>query len=109
MMHKSRAHSLTTIATLDDLTEKLTDHTWTTCTGFAWRSLVILNDSTGPDGAQEYAIVKGGVQVESLTVSWMKRERLAEILTRLDAEEPTDTYGRVEVRPHPKGSCAACM
>jgi hypothetical protein len=34
---------------------------------------LFLNDSFSEDGAQEYAVVRDGRQIESLTVSWMAR------------------------------------
>lgn len=61
----------------------------TLCTGFRLRGplgyFLFLNDSTGPDGAQEYAVLHlnevrpTGIlatPIESLTVSWMSYEML---------------------------------
>jgi hypothetical protein len=41
--------------------------------GFSFEGLWFLNDSLSEDGAQEYAVVRGGRQIESITVSWMSR------------------------------------
>lgn len=49
---------------------KLTGSTWTLCTGWEHAGLWYLNDSTGEDGAQEYAVVYRGVQIETITFGW---------------------------------------
>jgi hypothetical protein len=43
---------------------------------------LFLNDSFSEDSAQEYAVVRDGRQIESLTVSWMSR---AEAHNTIDA------------------------
>jgi hypothetical protein len=64
------------VASAEELAEKLVNTTWCGCTGFELGDYLFLNDSTSPDGAQEYAVVKkdGGqgkaVQIESITFSW---------------------------------------
>ncbi len=85
MMHKGRVHQLVLVNTLDELVREITRTTWTSCTGFYYGGLLLLNDCTGPDGAQEYAIVdpSKGVQVESLTISWMKPEKFREVMCDL--------------------------
>lgn len=90
VMHKSRVWSVADVPDLDQLVEKLVEHTWTGCQGFRWRGLLWLNDSTGADGAQEYAVVREEdlAQVESLTVSWMTRDELRKEALRIQAGEP---------------------
>ena len=76
------------IAPYTDLTQLVTalcDQTWTTCQGFSWSGLLLLNDSFSADGAQEYAVIRGGRQIESLTVSWMTAADLATTLQDLAA------------------------
>jgi hypothetical protein len=124
MMHKFREWSicrdLTRWRQPDDLDAfatlagMLTEQDWCACAGFEVGSLLVLNDSTGPDGAQEYVVIRGGWQVESLTVSWMETPRLADTLRRLDGGngslggEQSD-YGEVSVREHgPKDYCQHC-
>jgi hypothetical protein len=63
--------------------------TWTLCSAFRVGSLTLFNDATSEDGAQEYAVFREGVQVESLTCSWMKPDALAATLRELDAARPT--------------------
>lgn len=77
MMHKSRTWAIHIVETIDELTKKLTERTWTLCTGFTvagQQQYLFLNDATCEDGAQEYAVVKriGDrlIQVESITFSW---------------------------------------
>lgn len=88
--------------------ELLIEHTWTLCTAFlVGETLTLPNDSTSPDGAQEYAVVRDGRQIESLTVSWMKPERLLAVLQKLDTEGGTG--GVVTIATHAPGDhCGHC-
>lgn len=78
MLHPSRRFAVVDATGIEDLLEKLLEHTWCGCAGFRLGSLLFLNDSTGADGAQEYAVVHEPTmtQVESLTVSWMTHATL---------------------------------
>jgi hypothetical protein len=80
MMHHHRRFAVTVVSSMEELTEKLTQHTWTLCTCFAYQGLLLANDSFSEDGAQEYAVYKKARQVESLTVSWMTQERLQNVI-----------------------------
>ena len=90
MFHKNRTWRVGTVATPQELAEKLTKCTWTLCSGFKVEGFdyLFLNDSTHEDGAGEYGVVKqtpdGFVQVESITFSWTSTEKaLAYILEAL--------------------------
>lgn len=78
MLHKWRLHCVADVPTADDLAEKLTEHVWTLCSAFRLGPLVFANDSTSPDGAQEYAclIEEHGRWwgIESITFGWCSRE-----------------------------------
>jgi hypothetical protein len=112
MIHHHRQFGVTVFDSLDQLTQELTDRTWTLCTCFAYQGLLLANDSFSEDGAQEYAVYKEGRQIESLTVSWMTRESLREVLEGL----LTGAYEALEFRPHhplqtepgSAHSCALC-
>jgi hypothetical protein len=108
MLHRERPHLVTPVATIEELAEKLVDHDWTTCTGWSCGTLILLNDSTGPDGAQEYAVLRGGRQIETLTVSWMTRNVLIDVLRSLDDTGGNVDMGPCEPKPHPVGCCHAC-
>jgi hypothetical protein len=63
----------------------LTETSWFCCTGFELDGYRYLNDSTSPDGAQEFAVVKidGGAgkprQVESMnSISLTSRDQRAD-------------------------------
>ena len=73
MIHTNRTFALHQVNTLAELIENLTKHTWTRCTAFQLDALFFLNDSFSEDGAQEYAVVRDGRQIESVTVSWLSR------------------------------------
>ena len=112
MIHHHRKFGVTVFDSLDQLTQELTDRTWTLCTCFAYQGLLLANDSFSEDGAQEYAVYKDGRQIESLTVSWMTRESLAEVIQSL----LSGAYEALEFRPHhplqtepaSAHSCALC-
>lgn len=72
---------------LEDLAEALTERTWTCCAAFRWQGLLLVNDATSENGAQEYAVLdeKTREQIESLTCSWMTPGRLARVLRELSA------------------------
>ncbi len=108
MLHRNRRHAITPVASLEELVEKLHGHTWTTCTAFSHSTLILLNDSTGPDGAQEYAVLRDGRQIETLTVSWMTRDELTESLLKLDATGGDVDMGPCQPLAHPVGCCHAC-
>jgi hypothetical protein len=112
MMHKRRVYKVSDRATdAGVLADLLTRHDWCTCNGFRLGHLLFLNDSTGPDGAQEYAVFdeRSGKQIESLTVSWMTPEKLAAAIDRLMAEGTPDTWQEgMPSLNHPEGCCYAC-
>lgn len=60
MLHKTRAWSLSTVETAEELAVKLTEMTWCGCSAFKLPDApyIFVNDSTSADGAQEYAILK---------------------------------------------------
>jgi len=115
-MHHKRTFRVAPVASVDDLVQKLTEQTWTLCTGFrlddAGRAYLFLNDATGEDGAQEYAVFRqtseGWLQVESVTFSWCTAERAREIILGILAgqEVPSGTHSlRLG---HPDHACPLC-
>lgn len=96
MLHHHRTFSVSNVDNLDELVEKLMTRTWTLCTSFAYQDLLLANDSFSEDGAREYAVYKEGRQIESLTVSWMTRESLREVIQGLQE----GAYPGVAFRPH---------
>jgi hypothetical protein len=110
MLHPQRGFSVTPCATAEALAERLTQHAWTLCTGFEHAGLLFLNDAFSEDGAQEYAIVKAGRQIESITFSWCTQARALELITGLVSGELGEDLGPVAPRidtsiPH---RCALC-
>ncbi|MDP2949038.1 MAG: hypothetical protein Q8P22_05830 [Chloroflexota bacterium] len=97
MMHTQRAYQVKAYDDLDALTKAITGIVWCPCCGFRWNGLLFLNDATGPDGAQEYAVIRerGMVQVESFTVSWMTPEQFKELAARIAEPGWPDAYGQV--------------
>ena len=112
MLHHHRRFAVTVVASIGELTEKLTEHTWTLCTCFEYQGLLLANDSFSGDGAQEYAVYKEARQIESLTVSWMTQERLQEVIEALLRGEYTANTGPVEplhTEHASEHSCGLCQ
>lgn len=120
-----------TFDNIDGLVDKLHGHSWTVCTGFRLNladggALLFVSDATGGDGAQEYGVVLlsaeriakldrslkddgyaldvQGVQIESLTISWMEYDAIQDAIVRLvklaaggTVETPPTTDGPVVV------------
>ena len=112
MIHHHRKFGVGVVGSLAELVEKLTDHTWTLCTCFTFQGLFFANDSFSEDGAQEYAVYKEGRQIESLTVSWMTRESLQEVIEGLlsGAYEELE-FGPIQplqTEPASEHSCGLC-
>jgi hypothetical protein len=79
-MHDRRRWTVAEVATVEELAAKLTEMTWCVCNGFVvhgHEDVVFLNDATGGDGAQEYAVCRregqSWYQIESITFSWCNR------------------------------------
>lgn len=113
MMHGHRRFCVVDILSAEDLAEKLTHHTWCGCTGFRLGNFVFLNDSTGPDGAQEYAVFdeKEGKQIESITFSWCSESKALEYIRQLsDGTLRTPMTSKMPViqTPQEHGTCSRC-
>ena len=118
MFHKNREWTVVPVKDAGDLTERLTQHTWCCCNGFLLGEYLFLNDSTGPDGAQEYGVAKMTEgqfwpQIESLTVSWMDIARMLDIIRDiLDGKYDGELLSQVEacrvVTPELHGVCRHC-
>lgn len=126
MMHKNRTWSIydATELTPEELAEKLTQHTWTTCTAFQRGPVLYLNDSTSEDGAFECAMVEvfvrhsdkevSGIQFESVTFGWCTPEKAACYIRQYDDSDARDKlaadFGQnVTVKLHAAGDyCPAC-
>jgi hypothetical protein len=124
MMHTKRRWVVTPVATAEELSQILSQRTWTLCTGFyveGFPDYLFLNDATSEDGAGEYAVIRGGidaskwVQIESITFSWCDLEKaLGYIRHTLAGEDdandfahPVDLRGRLH-RPGEHGHCHLC-
>ena len=108
MMHEKRKYSIKKYDNLDELVEKLTQYDWCGCNGFELNDLILLNDATGADGAQEYGVIKNGRQIESLTVSWMKPEDLKQCLVELTQDGAGVDMGEYQIKFHEDGPCYLC-
>jgi hypothetical protein len=109
------------VATAEDLAHKLTERTWTLCSGFSVEGhpeYLFLNDATHEDGAAEYSIVRriGSaeyVQIESITFSWCSwQEALRYVQQALAGDMDGNDFARpVTVHleaPEQHGRCHHC-
>ncbi len=91
MMHNTRRWSMAHVSA-DEMVERISRYCLCPCSGFCTPAGTLwLCDATGPDGGQEYAVLRRirGVwhQVESITASWCDAEKLAEYVRAADAGE----------------------
>jgi hypothetical protein len=119
MLHCNRVWCVNQVASAEELARKLKETTWCGCHAFSLGDYLWLNDSTSPDGAQEYAVVKqdGGngasVQLESITFSWCdEATSLQYIRDTLDDRDDHHSFRRsvapVLQTPEEHGHCALC-
>ena len=119
MFHHRRVWCVSPVASAEELAKKLTEMTWCCCTAFELGDYLWLNDSTSPDGAQEFAVLKkdGGngkpVQIESITFGWCDEATALEyIRTTLAGKDDNNTFRRevdpVLQSPAEHGRCAHC-
>ena len=105
MMHRNRIWGEPVEVTLEEFAEKVADgRTWTVCTAWKVGEYVFVNDATGDDGAQEYAVLvrdpespDGWLQIESWTCSWMSRDEIPSYYAKL-AHAPLAAFGKVTPR-----------
>ena len=121
MLHNKRIWSVVGIESQDVLAQKLAQFTWTGCSAMELQGYLFANDSTSPDGAQEYAILKPHgdgrdlVQIESITFSWCKEDRALELIEEICAGKFDGfafEHGRVSrsrfQTPSEHGYCGLC-
>ncbi len=116
MIHKNRIFQIVEdVTSIALLAENLTQHTWTLCTAFKLviergaEPLLFLNDSFSENGAQEYAVIRAGRQIESITFSWCSRGQAHNSIAWL-ARGGSEEYGLVEMHLEPAEthSCVHC-
>ncbi len=115
MIHKHRIFQVKEVTDIAALSETLTQYTWTLCTAFKLvpapdaEPLLFLNDSFSENGAQEYAVVRGGRQIESITFSWCSREQAYNSIAYL-VRGGSEEYGLVEMHLEPADThlCTLC-
>lgn len=120
MLHDRRRWSLAQIETPAILTDHLTQLIWTPCQGFQIRGspYLFLNDSTSPDGAQEYGVVlcedEYLIQIESITFSWCQPFKARIYIDLVLAGKFNDAdLARVDPHliqsPEAHGTCRHCL
>ena len=115
MLYKNRRHKITPISTAIELAHKLTRHTWTACSGFSYGGFLYLNDSSGPDGAQEYAVLREKTNadgshdvIESITFSWLSASEALGYIEQFTRDDSNKAFSKVRLNTHGTDYCAAC-
>lgn len=112
MIHQRRVFRLTPAASPSQLVDELVDRSQTRCTAFSYGDLVFANDAFSEDGAQEYAVVRGDRQIDSITFSWIEnRAHTVAYIEKLLAGAPGVDMGAVALRtnhPAASNSCPLC-
>lgn len=122
MFHSSRMWCVSEVESVAELARMLTNSTWTLCAGFVitgHSDYLWLNDALSEDSAVEIAVVKHDhstghhLQIETLTVSWMERERVAEVFESIvkgqyDNNEFVHRVFPLLETPEQHGRCPLC-
>lgn len=121
MLHKHRRYTVAVVATVDELAEKLVNHTWCGCNGWQVQGTpyLFLNDSFD-GGTQEYAVVRCNddgtmFQLESITFGWIDDvEKAKKYIENCLSGAADDVMGRMPVTvviedPKQHGRCHCCM
>ena len=119
MIHKDRRWCMHLAVDVDDLAEKLTNFTWSTCQAFQLKGYLFLNDSDSREEAQRYVVLQRLpdetlTEIESITLNWSTAARVLEQLHRVVSGEydmPAEQAERVDVtveKPEKHGICDAC-
>ena len=110
MIHNKRKYNVDRVDSAAELAEKLKQCTWCLCTGFELEGYLFLNDSFTEDSAQEYAVIRDGRQLESITFSWCTPEdALAHIKAVLDGRyDDVDYAYDVEPKIEPAAEHEPC-
>lgn len=112
MMHGKRVFSVAEVPDAATLADKLANHSWCMCTGFKLGDVYYLNDSTGEDGICEFAVFRGGRQIESITFGWCDvAKALHYIEDCVSCPDPLKGAGMLLPRvqtPAEHGTCRYC-
>lgn len=121
-MHRNRRWGVVPVTSAEELARKLTETTWTLCTGFyvvGHEDYLFVNDSTHEDGAQEFAVLKGKIgseeftQLESITFSWARLDQACEFVQAAISGRMDDSEFAHPLKLHLEtladhGRCHAC-
>lgn len=118
MLYSKREWCVATVESAGELAEKLTEHTWTLCTGFRLGDYVYLNDSVSEDTAVEFGVVKEvesgrWIQIETVTFGWLNEERSLEAIQNIQKGECDSVWALKISAPvlessEEHGSCELC-
>ena len=114
MIHQKRTFGVADVQTIEELAEKLTETTWTLCTGFRFRGLLFLNDSFTEGTAQEYAVVRESdmCQLESITFSWCDKQKAIHNIQQCLEITDDGYFGKLEtpprIEPAKQHRCGLC-
>jgi len=104
MFHTGRTWRIAPAASAVDLAHKLTRDPWTANSGFELEGYLFLNDSTGHEGVQEYAVVKkpsekgtSFVHVKSMTIGRRHFEKALDLIQKsINGEYDKSEWARLQ-------------
>lgn len=104
MLYADRVWCVSELESAEELAKSLAETTWCCCQAFqiaGYPRYIWLNDSTSPDGAQEYAVCRLGLangdlrQLESITFGWCEFDKsLQHIHQTLRGDDDNNEWAR---------------
>lgn len=122
MLHADRIWVVSDVESVEKLAHDLTLMTWCCCQAFRvvqHPRYVWVNDSTSPDGIQEFALVRIGLakgsfqQLETVTFGWLDEKQATKLIkAAINGDFDNSDWAR-EVRPilqtpQEHGTCCHC-
>ena len=122
MLHADRIWVVNVVESVEKLSHDLTSMTWCCCQAFRLvqhPQYVWVNDSTSPDGIQEFALVRIGLakgsfrQLETVTFGWLDEQQATKLIkAAINGDFDNSDWAR-EVRsilqtPQEHGTCCHC-
>jgi len=108
MFWQKRTYQVFEVDSPESLAEKLTEHTWCGCQAFKCEDVLFVNDSSSGDGASEWAVIRDGRAVESITFGWCSYYRALQYICELIDRRIGGDYGPGNVNTDHGRSCYLC-
>ena len=111
MMHGKRVFSVAEVPDAATLADKLANHSWCMCTGSKARRRVLSERFHGRGWICEFAVFRGGRQIESITFGWCDVAKALPHRGLRELSRPSQGAGMLLPRvqtPAEHGTCRYC-